>query len=329
MGYSQLRVDGADVHTTITDAPEVLALKKDMADHVTAWWTRHSGALEAIEASTKSHELIGELSESLLAGFRNRALIDEYAVYEQLMSYWHDTMHDDIALIMTEGWEGAAMPRKTIEDKDRKFTETPDLVIGSGKTAAKYKMDLIPPDLISATYFAAERETLDALSAQVDGATQAVEEFIEENSGEEGLLAEAIDDGKITKKLAAARLRDAKREGSDPDEVAALTELMNLYTAEAEIKKAAKGAAANLDAAVLSQYGKLLTDDIRHLMIAAKWGATVARDIDSELTALIQWLADRLATLAERYDATLAEIENEAATLGGKVNAHLSAMGVL
>ncbi len=190
-------------------------------------------------------------------------------------------------------------------------------------------MDLIPPDLISATYFAAERETLDALSAQVDGATQAVEEFIEENSGEEGLLAEAIDDGKITKKLAAARLRDAKREGSDPDEVAALTELMNLYTAEAEIKKAAKGAAANLDAAVLSQYGKLLTDDIRHLMIAAKWGATVARDIDSELTALIQWLADRLATLAERYDATLAEIENEAATLGGKVNAHLSAMGVL
>jgi type I restriction enzyme M protein len=327
-GYSQLVVDGADVHNTITHAPEVLALKKDMADHVAAWWMRYSAMLEGVDASTKPHEFIGELSESLLAGFRDRPLIDSYAVYEQLMSYWHETMHDDVALIMTEGWEHAAMPRKAIEDKERKLTETPDLVIGSGKTAAKYKMDLIPPDLISARYFAAERETLGALSAQVDGATQAVEEFIEENSGEEGLLAEAIDDGKITKNLAAARLRDAKREGSDPDEVAALTELMNLYTAEADAKKAAKGAAANLDAAILSQYGKLSDENIRRLVVADKWGATVARGICTELAALIQKLADRLATLAERYDTTLSEIESQVATLSDQVNKHLAAMGV-
>ena len=72
-------------------------------------------------------------------------LLDEYDVYEQLMTYWHDTMHDDVFLIMNEGWLGAAKPRKTIEDKDRKLTETPDLVIGSGRSATKYKMDLIPP----------------------------------------------------------------------------------------------------------------------------------------------------------------------------------------
>ena len=42
-------------------------------------------------------------------------------------------MHDDVFLIMNEGWVDAAKPRTTIEDKDRKLSETPDLVIGSGK----------------------------------------------------------------------------------------------------------------------------------------------------------------------------------------------------
>ena len=66
-------------------------------------------------------------------------------------------MHDDVFLIMNDGWVDAAKPRKTIEDKDRKLSETPDLVIGSGRSATKYKMDLIPPALIVARYFADEQ----------------------------------------------------------------------------------------------------------------------------------------------------------------------------
>lgn len=57
-------------------------------------------------------------------------LLDEYDIYEQLMTYWHDTMHDDVFLVMNERWLEAAKPRKTIEDKERKLTETPDLVVG-------------------------------------------------------------------------------------------------------------------------------------------------------------------------------------------------------
>ncbi len=50
------------------------------------------------------------------------------------------------------GMVDAAKPRLAIEDKDRKLTEEPDLVIGSGKKATKYKMDLVPPALIVARY---------------------------------------------------------------------------------------------------------------------------------------------------------------------------------
>jgi type I restriction enzyme M protein len=54
----------------------------------------------------------------------------------------------------------AAKPRKTIEDKDRKLSETPDLVVGSGRSATKYKTDLIPPALVVARFFAEKQVRL-------------------------------------------------------------------------------------------------------------------------------------------------------------------------
>ena len=61
--------------------------------------------------STRANDLIHDVSEALLEAFRPRPLIDEYGVYEQLMSYWNASMHDDVALIVSEGWDDAAKPR--------------------------------------------------------------------------------------------------------------------------------------------------------------------------------------------------------------------------
>ena len=117
---------------------------------------------------------------------------------------------------MNDGWLGAARPRKTIEDKDRKLTETPDLVVGSGRSATKYKMDLIPPAVMVVAYFGEYQTYIDELTTAAEEAARAVEEYVEEHAVEDGLLAEAMDENKISKALATARLTDAKKEGSDP-----------------------------------------------------------------------------------------------------------------
>jgi len=59
-----------------------------------------------------------------------------------------------------------------IDDKDRNLTETPDLVIGSGRSANKYKTDLIPPDLMVARYFSDKHTELESLIAKADDATE-------------------------------------------------------------------------------------------------------------------------------------------------------------
>src|SRR5689334_20320694 len=103
------------------------------------------------------------------------------------MDYWAETMQDDMFLVGSEGWIDAAKPRLAIDNKERKIKETPDLVVGR----KRYKMDLIPPALIVAHYFAAEQANVEELEAERAQAEQAIEEFVEEHSGEEGLLEDA------------------------------------------------------------------------------------------------------------------------------------------
>lgn len=327
-GYSELAVDKNDVHKTITESAEYQAFSYATEQIVSEWWSGHRENLCSISHNTKPAELISEVSENLLDIFRPRPLVDDYAVYEQLMRYWNQTMHDDVALIMSEGWDEAAKPRRTVEDKDRKLSETPDLVLGTGKNAQKYKMDLIPPDLIVERYFSLEKTQLDELNSRLEAATQAIEEFVEENSGDEGLLADAMDDGKITKALATARLREVKREDPQGEEALALTNLLELYGAEANSKNSVKDAQAALDEATLRRYGNLTKSDIQQLVIDDKWGSTIEGRVRSDVSSLISKLIARIDELGQRYSETLEEISIKTDLLSAKVVNHLERIGV-
>lgn len=327
-GYSELAISAAEVQATIGNADEVVAFRNGTTEAVNRWWAQHVADLGAVDSTTRPSDLIESLSETLLAVFRVRPLIDEYAVYERLMSYWNGVMHDDVALIMGAGWIDAARPRKTIEDKDRKISETPDLVIGSGRNASKYKMDLIPPGLIVGRYFRARQSEVDELDAKVELISQQIEALVGENSGEEGPLAQAMDDGKITKSLASARLREARLEITDPEEISALSDLVALYDAEADAKKKAKAASAALDVEVLAQYGGLTINDVQSLVIGDKWAAAVASGVDAEVDELIDGLRRRIEILGERYDETLGSLEARVSRLNELVEGHLASMGV-
>lgn len=326
-GYLKLAVEPAAVQAAILKSDEYLSFKHEIDGVLIRWWSGHQELLREINSSSRPAELIATLSETLLAQFRNRPLVDEYAIYEQLMSYWNETMHDDVALIMREGWEGSASPRKAIVNKNRKISETPDLTIGAGKNALKYKMDLVPPRLLIDRYFATEQATADECALGLESAAQALQEYVEENSGDEGLLSDAMDGDKVTKTSATARLKQAKREGTDPDEVAALTALLVLFEAEAVAKKRVKEAGGALDAAILAKYSQLSRDEVITLVVDDKWGAQVARRASLEVTALVGRLLERTLVLTERYSQTLGDIESELEAIGIKVRSHLSEMG--
>jgi type I restriction enzyme M protein len=328
-GYSDLRVGVTDVQQTILDSDEFQKFATDVCGQVDDWFTAHRPILQALNPDTVPKDLIAQISDDLLARFKTTPLLDEYDAYEQLMTYWHGVMHDDVFLVMNEGWLDAAKPRKTIEDKERKLSETPDLVIGSGRKATKYKMDLIPPALVVARYFADEQSKVDTLHTAAEEASRAVEEYIEEHAVEDGLLAEAMDDDKISKPLAATRLKVARHEGAEAEEIKALQHLIKLYNEEAVAKKAAKEAQAALDLATLKKYGNLAESEVKQLVLDDKWHATVNSRVVSEAEVLTLRLVTRIQQLGERYAETVGEIESRIMELDRQVGAHLKAMGVM
>ena len=200
-GYSDPLVETHQVKTAILTHGEFTAYQRQVTAVFDTWRETHEPILFNIDVGTFPREIIETLSEDLLTRFNDLPLLDRYDVYQKLMDYWDEVMQDDVYLIATDGWIEAAKPREVIQNRQMK--EVPDLVIKN----SKYKMDLVPPALLVARYFTEKQDVIEMLQAQQATAVSALEEYIEEHSGEDGLLADALNDsGNITASSVKARL---------------------------------------------------------------------------------------------------------------------------
>lgn len=327
-GYSDLAVDSAEIQETILESPEFKEFAADVAKEVGNWFESHRPSLLAIDENTKPGGLIESLGDDLLKRFEQTPLLDRYDVYEQLLSYWHETMHDDVYLVMHSGWIDASRPREAIEDRDRKLIETPDLVVGSGRGTERFKTDLVPAELIIARYLRDSSLEVEQLEAEAEKVSRTVEAFVDEHAVDEGLLSTAAEEGKVTKSLAAARLKEAKREAADSDEVGALERTVELFADQARIRKAAKEARTRLNFAALEKYGGLGENELKNLVVDGKWKAAVADRVDRLLRLEVLELADRLRELGSRYAETLDDLKADLDRLSERVGHHLDEMGV-
>jgi type I restriction enzyme M protein len=293
----------------------------------------HEPLLKDIAIDDVPKEIIHTLSEDLLARFAALPLLSRYDVYQRLQDYWAETMQDDVYLIAADGWTEAARPRPIVEDQERKIRETPDLVTGR----KKWKMDLIPPALVVARFFAAEQAAIDELQAKQEAAARELEEFVEEHSGEHGLLEDAVNDkGKVSKGSVRERLKELQKDrflgAADDDsaaEIEALETCQALIDAEAEAAKAARDAQAALDSKVLARYDRLTEAEIKTLVVEDKWFAAIQSAIEGEVQRLTQGLAGRVKQLEERYADPLAELVQEVDAFSAKVEKHLKKMGLV
>ena len=329
-GYSDPQVDTQQIKTTILSHNEFTAYQQRVTSVFEVWRDTHKSLLGDIDANTKPRDVISALSENILARFADLVLLDPYDVYQKLMDYWDEEMQDDIYLISAVGWVEASKPREP--DQDKKIEETPDLTIGK----KKYMMDLIPPVLIVARYFADEQAEIEGLQTAQETAITALDEYIEEHTGEDGLLAEVTNDsGNVTKTSVNARLKEltpdlmALNNAEDDDEESdALEHCLSLIDAKAKADKAVKDAQLTLDKQVLARYDTLTETEIKQLVIGDKWFTTIQEAITGEVQRLTQNLTERVKELEERYAQPLPSLMQDVQEFSMKVEKHLLKMGV-
>jgi len=204
-GYVSVRVPPREVRAAILAHPDFEAFRARARAPFKAWAEAQRPRLMAWKLGEHPKALIRQLSEDLLACYQDVPLLDPYDLYQRLMDYWDDTMQDDAYLVAADGWVEAAKPRPPMKNGASGVKETPDLTVGK----KKYKMDLIPPELVARRFFPEKVERLAELQAQADAAAAELEAFVEEHSGEEGLLSAAFSDaGNLTKTSLKARLKE-------------------------------------------------------------------------------------------------------------------------
>ena len=327
--YSDPLVETQHVKTTILTHPEFKTYQQRVNAVFQTWRETHEPLLFDIDVGTVPRKIVETLSEDLLDRFTDLPLLDSYDVYQKLMDYWDEVMQDDVYLIAADDWIEATKPREVIQDKQVK--ETPDLIIKKNK----YKMDLIPPALIVARYFTDAQDAIEMLQTKLAAAESELAEFVEEHTGEDGLLADATNDsGNITANSVKARLKAltpdliTHHETQDnDDEQDALEHCLSLLDVKSKADKAIKESQLDLDTQVLARYATLTEDEIKTLVVADKWFASIQSAIDSEVQRLTQALTARVQELEERYASPLPDLAREVEAFSAKVAGHLKSMG--
>lgn len=325
-GYAALKVAPDQLREAIPAHPEFFRLSEDLRTLFSEFRNHAAPGLKALDAGCQPKDVIRDLSESLLAHYRDRPLLDPYAVYQHIMDYWDETLQDDLYQISAEGWK--AEPRRILETTK------------NGRSKDKgWLCDLVPKPLIVRRYFPDRQQALQDLESELERLNAELAELEEEEGGEEGAFAEL---DKINAAQVKARLKELadpadqtdptdqsdRAERADRTEGEALRRWLELNGQQSQAKSALKAAEAELDELAWKQYPKLSRDEIQTLVVEDKWMDSLEAALQSETDRIGQTLTRRVRELAERYADPLPVLTQQAVDFESRVMAHLAKMGV-
>jgi type I restriction enzyme M protein len=221
-GYSTLRVPLDRVAELVAANEDLEGFAEDTRKNYTSWCKAHRTALVDIDSSVKSSDLIQDLSESLLGTFKASALLDEYALYQDLMQYWAESMRDDVEAVRTDGWLGAAEPTQVTDAADK---GTVDYTVDK----AKYRSLLVGRELIVNRFCSKQSDALEEVEAELSAAQVKMSEMLEEQDCEGGLLDGVTNEkGQVTGKSLLAFALTVPPDPSFLDEIDLLRTVQSL-----------------------------------------------------------------------------------------------------
>jgi type I restriction enzyme M protein len=331
-GYVQLKLPISDVKHAILSHSEFKAFNESALSFFKGWQHDNLSVFKNFNKNGHPKQLIEVISEDLLARFKLAPLVNAYDVYQHLMDYWAETMQDDCYLIADIGWQCGAQPREVIKVKGENgklaWPKEPfDYEIGK----RRFKSDLLPAKLLIERFFKSEKSRIASLEVELIALEQNLQDLMEANSGDEGLLLEVIegesDKQKISAKSIKARIKEIAKDPDYADELKILREYAALLDMQTTLKSDLKAAQDDLTEKLNTKYPLLTEDEVKILVINEKWLTSLNRAVQDELAYVSQTLTSRIRELAERYADPLPQLTEGLAALSMRVNDHLKKMG--
>lgn len=333
-GIYQLALSSANLEKTVVDDDVVRRELSHETDALFNEWKKSvKGALLGINLKTVPRDFIRSISLKLLEKFKNSKILDAYDVYDCLLNYWVAKLQDDVYAIKAGGYEVGREIDFEYAQKKAKDKTGHAITVDDKSKEKSFDGALIPKEIIEQEYFVDDLKKIQMFTEEAEAINVQMEELREEESGEEGLLREVLNDkgDNIPKANLTKRLKEIKDKGTDKnedgDEYTCLTRYKGLMDKrDADLKKS-KDARNALDKKLKDKYGELTVEEIKELLFEKKWMAKIVADINAVAAQVLNDLSSTVLLIAKRYEHTLGEIEKSTAESRVEVMAALERMG--
>ncbi|MGX7092203.1 N-6 DNA methylase [Hutsoniella sourekii] len=190
-----------------------------------------------INELTDPKQFIRDLGSTILEIYEEAKLIDNYDVYDFLLNYWNEKLQDDVYIIKASGYEAGREVERVYGKKKIKDEQGVEIEVDDKKKFKSFDGLLIPRAVIENEYFKNELEVIEMMNLEIAELDEAMNEVIEENSTDEGLLDEALNDkgDSVTKTNLNKRLKELeeKKVSKDVDDLTKMLEIFDAKEQEA------------------------------------------------------------------------------------------------
>ena len=193
--------------------------------------------LLTISETTEPKQLIRELGAMILQAYLDSALLDNYDIYDCLLNYWNEKLQDDVYAIRAYGYEAAREIEYVYATKKQKNENGETVTVADKSKVKSFEGSLIPREIMERTYFGEWFSELQALADQLSVIEGEMESLREEESGDEGLLKEALSSkGELPKANLTKRIKELEAKKTSP-ELIALSQMVDTLDNADELER--------------------------------------------------------------------------------------------
>lgn len=226
-----LALASGEIEGVISQDESILAKKQHETKVIFEQWKAEvKDILLGIDTDTNPKELIRMIAAMLRMAYEQARLLDNYDVYDCLLNYWNAKLQDDVYAIKAGGYAVAREIDYEYAKKKQKDESGETVEVDDTTKVKSFEGALIPKEIMEEVFFAEELAELTALMEQSAALEAELDEMREEESGDEGLLKEALNEkgDSIPKANLNKRIKelDAKKTSAVMD---AMTQLVALF----------------------------------------------------------------------------------------------------
>lgn len=333
-GFYKLNVSKEEIRSSICSNKEFVDYNKKVNAAFSEWKKYTDPILTNLKGGDSNKNIIANLSNEIIEKFSTLELLDKYDVYQVLLAYWNETMNDDVLLVLQDD-DVYGVARITEDKKEEPKESKKAKKEGSKEKKAKepkvigWEGRIIPKQIVLDAFFEAEQKDISQKEEALGISESELEELVENNSEEDGILADYIgDDEKVDSKKIAGRAKQlSKEKKTAEEEYKILSRYIELESSIKQQKKSINELKKKLDENCRARYASFTDEEIKDLLVNRKWYKTLEDGIQNLYITVANQLTRRITELYERYESTLPELTKELEEEEKEVAAHLKEMG--